>query len=149
MSRDPNKAIATLVRWREFQEARASDEFRQRSAKTRQAKATVDLANANVEKVQKHRALLLESPNLDLPRLLMAAQIEEVHWHQLREHQAVHVAAQELEGQALAQHVAARAHTRVAEARKQRKNAEHSDHAEKMSFDWMADLHNQHRKDQR
>lgn len=144
-----NTAISTLVRWREFEEARASDEFRRCAVHTRSVAERVEGALGAIERVQQHRTALLDAPQVDLAWFQMAAQIEEAAWHRLEAMQAEHAAAQQQQDTALGNHVGARTRTRVADARHQRMTAAEMEHAEKQTFDWMADLYSRNQRGQR
>lgn len=140
MNRSPSAAIATLVRWREFGESLASNAYRQRSVEAGKAQQDLDGAKATVDEVQRHLSTLLDAPHLDLARLQVAAQIEDIAWLEMSARTAELEAARAGQSTAQAAHVAARARTRVATARHDRIAATERDRLEKTMFDRMADL---------
>ncbi|WP_206409757.1 hypothetical protein, partial [Lysobacter enzymogenes] len=86
MSADDIGAIATLLRWREFQEDRAADAYGRRVEQTRHAAQRSEQAQARVDEVRQAQARLLEGA-LDLDRLRAVAAIEDAAW---RRAQAAH-----------------------------------------------------------
>jgi hypothetical protein len=146
MSNRPLAAISTLVRWREFEEERASIELQRTSVEVEHAIACVDAADVTIAKVQQRLGALLEAPDMDLMRLQLATQIEDAAWRTLQASLDERALAQQEKDKARAGHLQTRARTHVAEARKQQMAAVRRDHEEKMSFDRMADLY---RKDMR
>lgn len=140
MKRNATAAIATLVRWREFQESRASATYRQCAAAAEKSQAMLVEAEAGVDDVRRYRLDLLQATRLDMARLHVASGVEDVARLNANERQAELVATRERQDSARATHVAARAQTRVAESRHARVSACESERAEKALFDWMAEL---------
>ena len=146
MNRREQGSISALARWRAFGEARAMDRFRHESFEMHQAAARVDEAGARLEDVSQSRSALLRHDDIDLPRLQITAQIEHATAAHLRARQDELTAAQQLRNAAQAVYVAARADTRVVDARGERLATAERDRREKTLFDRMADLHMQSRR---
>jgi hypothetical protein len=149
MSRAGDGAIATLVRWREFEEARASSAFQQSRAKLRRVEERVSHATDSVDQAQRQLSTLLEASTLDLSLLQAASQIEQERWADLQDLEAERASAGQQQDAAQVQHVAARAQTRVAQTRRERLAAVLQNREEKLEFDWTADLYAQSRRGQR
>lgn len=139
-------AIATLLRWREFQEERAADAYGRRVEQTRHAALRSEQAQARVEQVREAQTRLLESGALDLDRLRAVAAIEDAAWRRAQAAQAAQREAEAAQQRARDAHVAARADTRVTRSRHDRVAAQLREQEEKRQFDRMADLFNLHRK---
>lgn len=145
MNRREHGSVSALARWRAFGEARASDRFRRESFETRQAAARADEAGTRLNDVSQSRSALLRADDIDLPRLQVSAQIEHATAEHLRARQDELAAAQQRRDDAQSTYVAARADTRVADARGERLATAERDRREKTLFDQMADLHTQSR----
>ena len=143
MSAADTGAIATLLRWREFQEDRAADAYGRRVEQTRHAELRSEEAQARVDEVRQAQARLLEAGALDLDRLRAVAAIEDAAWRRAQAAQAEQRDAQAAQLRAREAHVAARGDTRVARSRHDRVAAQVRDREEKRQFDLMADLFNQ------
>lgn len=140
MKRNATAAIATLVRWREFEESRASDVYRQRAVEAEKRRGMLDQAETSVDDVRRYRLDLLQAPRLDMARLHVASGVEAIARLKADECETELKTARERQEAARAIHVAARAQTRVAESRRARVSACESERIEKTLFDWMADL---------
>lgn len=141
MSRQPLKAIATLVRWRKFEESLASDEFRRSHVQAQRSAEQADGANGKVGDVRQRLSEMLAAPQLDLERIRLAAQIEEDAWRRLQMAEAELAEARQQRDIAQARHVETRARTRVSQARQQKKKAACDERIEKILFDRMADIY--------
>ncbi len=139
MKRNATAAIA-LVRWREFQESRASDVYRQCAAATDESRTMLREAEADIEEVRRYRLGLMEATELDMARLHVATGIEDVARLNANAREAEFDVASERQDSARTAHVSARAQTRVAESRRARVCAREFERSEKALFDWMADL---------
>lgn len=146
MSRRGQGSISALARWRAFGEARASERFQHENSAEYRAREICDEARTKLQDVEQSRAALLGVDDIDLPRLQVAAQIERASAEQVRARQYELAAAQRLRDAAQAAYVAARADTRVVDARGARLDSAEADRREKALFDWMADLHAQSRR---
>lgn len=136
----PN-AIATLVRWRGFQESCAADAYRRCATETDASKGALAEAQARLDDVRDRRLALLETDELDMARLQVVAQIEEIVDTKAAEQKKHFEAAQERQDRARSEHVGSRAQSRVAESRHGRVKAHAQEREEKIQFDRMADLH--------
>lgn len=141
-------ALAALVRWREFTETRASDVFRRSNQVADKARiASVD-AQDKVDAIQQVRLRVLQEHNIDLARLHLVAQVEDVAQDVARERERELDVAQEARQEAQNAYVEARAQTRVADSRNERLSWQRREHEEKLMFDRMADLYTQSRSAQ-
>lgn len=141
-------ALAALVRWREFTETRASDVFRRSNQVADKARiASVD-AQDKVDAIQQVRLRVLQERNIDLARLHLVAQVEDVAQDVARERERELDVAQEARQEAQNAYVEARAQTRVADSRNERLSRQRREHEEKLMFDRMADLYTQSRSAQ-
>ncbi len=141
MKRSSHESLSMLVRWREFQESRASSEFQRSFAETRKSQAGVGQAAVAMEDIREYQVAFLRSPQLDLEILQVVADVAQGALQRLEDAQADQAAASQRQDEAQAQHVAARAKTRVVEGRRQRADLARREQAEKLEFDRMADLH--------
>jgi hypothetical protein len=141
MSNRSRKAIATLMRWRAFEEDLASAKVSRCQADSHQAAEQVRNAKHRVEGVRQRLAELVEAPNIDLGRLQAVARIEEVALRQQDVAASAHVAVQQQEERARVEHLLKRAATRVVDTRMRRVEAACHERGEKAMFDSMADLH--------
>lgn len=140
MSKNTNRALNALLRWRELEESRAAVGLASATQVYERAKALTQSQALTVEGIQRERAGLMEG-SIDPAVLQLAAAIEDGAWKSLeicRSSESVAHEHQEGAHQAL---VDARAHTRVVEARHVRVTAVQRDREEKAMFDRMADLH--------
>lgn len=141
MSGTRTPAIATLVRWREFEESRASAEFQRSCEQVRRSAERTAAAEAGIQRIRHRQSQLQSAPNLDLERIRLVAQIEEIAWQTLREAELESAQADEQRQAAMARHAQARARTRVGRTRLEQAQAQNADREEKLSFDRMADIH--------
>lgn len=140
MSGSGRKGLATLLRWREFQESGAANHYRQCHAATVRCREAADRAESEVRRILERRDRMLASSELDITGLQWVAQFEEVARSVVSERQAALAEAEDTRDGARDAHVEARARTRVVDARRQRAVREEHERAEKVSFDRMADL---------
>jgi hypothetical protein len=147
MIRKPSAAVSTLLRWREFEEARASVVFLQRCHETRQALSRMEEAQGVLQAINARREELLAADSVDLVLLQAVAGFEAQAWSRLDTRRDEHAAARRQQDAAQDEHVAARARTRVAQTRHERLRAGERDQEEKLMFDRMADLYASHRSD--
>lgn len=140
MKRNATAAIATLVRWREFEESRALNGYRQTAVEAEKRRAMLDQAETSVDDVRRYRLDLLQATTLDMARLHVASGVEDMARLSASQREAELEAARKRQDSARAANVAARAQTRVAESRRARVSACESERIEKTLFDWMADL---------
>ncbi|MDQ3286715.1 MAG: hypothetical protein M3Q42_00390 [Pseudomonadota bacterium] len=138
-------ALPALARWRAFEEARVADRFQRESFAAHQADARAEETRCKLEDVSQSVAALLVTTSIDLPRLQLASQIRNSAADLHQADVEVSDAARMLRDSAQAAYAAARAQTRVVEARGQRRTAAESDRREKLMFDWTADLHSRGR----
>lgn len=139
------RAIVTLLRWREFQEDRAGNAFRQRTQDAEHAAQRTRQADQRVQEIRGVQDGLLEAGVLDLDRLRAVATIEDAAWQRLQAVEAEQRTADAAQSAARDLHVAARGDTRVAQTRRTRVAASEREREEKRQFDHMADLFNQGR----
>ncbi|MBW8808390.1 MAG: hypothetical protein JF591_06055 [Lysobacter sp.] len=147
MNRKPSAAVSTLLRWREFEEARASTVFLQRCYETRQALSRMQQAQDVLQAINARREELLAADSVDLVLLQAVDAFEAQAWSRLDTRRDEHAAARRQQDAAQDEHVAARARTRVAQTRHERLRAGERDQEEKLMFDRMADLYASHRSD--
>lgn len=147
MSRKPSAAVATLLRWREFEEARASETFLRRCHETGLALERMQQAQAALDAIHARREQVLADQRVDLSLLQAIDAFEAQAWSRLDTRRDEHAAALRQQQAAQDQHVAARAGTRVAETRHERLRAEEREQEEKRMFDRMADLYASHRSE--
>lgn len=147
MNRKPSAAVSTLLRWREFEEARASEAFLRRCNETAQALERMQQAQAALEALNARREQLLGADRVDLTMLQAIDAFQAQAWGRLDTRRDEHAAALRQQQAAQDEHVAARARTRVAETRFDRLRAGERDQEEKLMFDRMADLYASHRSD--
>lgn len=140
MKRNAGASIATLVRWRGFQESRASADYRQATATVERSVAALEQAQTRLQLAQLHRLDLLQSAQLDMARLQVSAGIEDVAHQQTVNRERELDSARGRQERTRADHLQARAHTKVAESRHAKVATREDEHAEKSLFDWMADL---------
>lgn len=141
MSDTRTKAIATLVRWREFEESRASSAFQGSCEQARSCAERVVAAEDGIERIRSHRSQLQASPSLDLERIRLVAQIEEAAWERWQDAERESASAEERRLAALARHAQARARTRVGAARLRAARTAGAEREEKQLFDRMADIY--------
>lgn len=141
-------ALAALVRWREFTETRASDVFRRSNQVADKARIASMDAQDKVDAIQQVRLRVLQERNIDLARLHLVAQVEDVAQDVARERERELDVAQEARQEAQNAYVEARAQTRVADSRNERLSRQRREHEEKLMFDRMADLYTQSRSAQ-
>jgi hypothetical protein len=134
-------AIATLVRWREFQEAQSRVDLMSLACDTMAARECSDQSQTSVDDVRSQLGELFAQSRLDLSLLQHGAQIEDAAWQNLQAARMALSQASEREAIAQASHLQARAKTRVADSRRQRITAEELDREEKTAFDRMAELY--------
>ena len=139
MNRKPSAAVSTLLRWREFEEARASTAFLQRCHETRQAFSRMQEAQDVLQAINARREELLAADSVDLVLLQAVDAFEAQAWSRLDTRRDEHAAARRQQDAAQDEHVAARARTRVAQTRHERLRAGERDQEEKLMFDRMAD----------
>lgn len=140
MRRSRSAGLATLVRWRGFQESRSAISLGQASQAMEAAADSLQHARGRLEELDRQRLDLLQAPELDLARLQVGASIEDFADRQVRDEEAGFKVAQAAHAEACHLHAQARAQTRVAEIRYARVASAEADRGEKMMFDWMADL---------
>lgn len=140
MSDTVAKGLATLLRWREFQESGAANHYRRCSAATGRCEDEVQRAESEVLHVLERRNQMLATSELDIAGLQWVARFEDIARSVVAERQASLAEAEQAQAEARAAHVAARARTRVVDARHARIAQGERERAEKVSFDRMADL---------
>jgi len=141
-------ALAALVRWREFAETRASDVFRRSNQAAESARSECMDAQGKVDAIQQARLRALQAASIDLARLQLVAQVEDVAQAVVRKRQRELDIAQDARQEAQNAYVEARAQTRVADSRNERLAQQRHEHEEKLMFDRMADLYTQSRSTQ-
>jgi len=140
MNRSRERAVASIERWRRFQQAReaiALDAGRRDARLAQQAHAQA-ASSANDARLQ--RSALLASPALDLARWQAAAEIEHVLWQRVDACATEKADAEAREREALERHRLAHARTRVVEQRRERLQREANVIAETRQSDDLADL---------
>jgi len=141
-------ALAALVRWREFTETRASDAFRRSNQVAEKARIACMDAQGKVDAIQQARLLVLQEESIDLARLHLVVQVEDIAQAVARECERELDVAQEARQTAQSAYVEARAQTRVADSRHERLSRQRREHEEKLMFDRMADLYMQSKSTQ-
>lgn len=140
MSR-PERAVAALMRWRTFGESRAREAFARQTHQTQQAATEADDARDMRDGIAGERYELMQQDTIDLDRMDVVRAIEHVAEDALREREDELRAARDKQAEAQQRYVAARAQSRVVEARRDRITHAAADQREKRLFDWMADMH--------
>lgn len=133
-------ALARLLRWREFQESRTADAYRQRAVATRQCRDAVEEAEKQRTSVELRRQALFEAGLLDIEALRTTAAWDTRAREELAEREAELRSAEADQEAARSAHVDARSRTRVVQARRTRAATAEHDRQEKTSFDQVADL---------
>lgn len=141
MKRTRDDAIATLVRWREFEEACVSAEYRTCYAQAQRDADGVATAQLALLGIRKRQVQLQATANLDLERIRLVGRIEEAAWENLQQAERTSVSSEARRLEALEHHALARANTRVGRSRLQSALAATTDSEEKRSFDRIADLY--------
>lgn len=141
MSDTRTKAIATLVRWRVFEESCASSEFQGSCEQARRCVERVGAAKDDIESIRGRQSQLQAAPRLDLERIRLVAQIEEAAWGRWQDAECESASAEERRLAALTRHAQARARTRVAAARLCAARTAGAEREEKRLFDRMADIY--------
>lgn len=132
--------LATLVRWREFEQAKARSACQVRAAEVRRADLALEEAADLAHGLQAERTGVLATGFLDLARLGVVTDLEERAW---TAHEACATRrSRAVEGHALAQaeHLGARARLNVAHAASERVDHEQRQVREKHQFDQLMDL---------
>lgn len=140
MSRGSTSALGRLRRWREFQEARVRVEHLRREGERVQCESESARLTEAAQDVQRGRAGLLETPELDLARIAEAASIEAHAWRAADRAAAAVAVAQEAVDRARADHLHARQASRVVANRDALREADAAAREEKALFDQMADV---------
>ena len=133
------RALSRLLRWREFDESRASDALRASSVEAACAQQRRDLAEEAKDTQRASRGELLAHDRLDLAALHAAMQLEADAEARLRERDELLRMAREEEARMREAHLQARARTRVVATRHARVAAEVAGQREKAEFDRVAD----------
>lgn len=136
-------ALAALVRWREFTETRASDVFRRSNQAAEKTRIASMDAQSKVDAIQQARLHVLQEESIDLARLHLVSQVEDIAQAAAHECERELDAAKEVRQEAQNAYVEARAQTRVADSRNERLSRQRREHEEKLMFDRMADLYTQ------
>jgi hypothetical protein len=133
-------AISTLVRWRAFQEAVAERVCQQAAGRVLESATALQSARTDADVIVRRRSEMLDAGMIDLGLLQIVAEFERKAWDVVdarRETLRMHERERD---DALAEHLAARTRTQVAETRRDRVVAEARDQEEKRLFDRMASL---------
>jgi hypothetical protein len=134
------QTLATLVRWREFQHAKARSVCQVRAAEVHEAERSLEDASERACNLQAERADMLTAGVIDLGRLGLVSELEDHAWADrdacvLRRSQAIHDHAR-----ARAEHLEVRARLNVAHAAYDRIDHEQRQAREKHEFDQLMDL---------
>lgn len=140
MNRKPDTALATLLRWREFEEQGAANRYQQRTVEVVRSQERRAQAHEALAQVQRRIEQAMAGEHLDLAALQLANRFEERAWQAVDDRQADLETACTAQAEAQGVHVQARARSRVVASRHQRACARESERLDKLAFDRMADL---------
>jgi len=140
MNTSRNRAVASLERWRRFQEARAAIAHSAAQAGLAQAASAFEEAGDVARSAQAHRAALLSAPLLDLDHCRAVGEIEAHLWRHAAQCEAALTLARESARQAMQDHRDTHALTDVTTQRRERLDRDAQDHDEKTASDRLADL---------
>lgn len=142
MSAQRQGALSTLVRWREFQEAKAEILYQKCAAEAGIAREAKVAAQSVVDAIESRRTAVLSSSALDIAYTEMLAAIAERAWGDLDSKNEADAQAERNRLDALSMHHAARTAVQVAELRHGEFVRAGRDAAEKRMYDQMQDLRN-------
>lgn len=140
MNRGPTGTLGRLLRWRDFQEARARAEHLRCEGERVHCEGESERLAEVANGVQRQRAGLLEAPELDLTRIAQATTMEAHAWKTVERADEACKVARAAAGHAQAAHLHARQSSRVVSNRHAQREADAAAREEKAMFDQMADV---------